>query len=245
MFSSAVQAPSQLNSDVWERHTVPGARHLQEELAFLKCHSLLGRNIKSGKSPYIAGLWKRCLARTSPNAWVDITLRKYILRVVQMWVGQIMEFFLLLLQANPIFSYFLSPEYFNLVFRLKKKSIFNKKVSWQLASYFYPEWRDYSEKEHTGENSRVMYNHRMGTFCLNIKQFRWMISLIFTLALGVKKSQAKPNQNDGWNYLKAFFFFFLISHVRAGSCQQTICKSKEDFSCDFLHQVFVSTSLID
>lgn len=127
MFSSAVQAPSQLNSDVWERHTVPGARHLQEELAFLKCHSLLGRNIKSGKFPYVAGLWKRCLARTSPNAWVDITLRKYILRVIQMWVGQIMEFFLLLLEANPIFSYFLSPEYFNLVFCLKKKVYSTKK----------------------------------------------------------------------------------------------------------------------
>lgn len=95
-----------------------------EELAFLKYHRLssvcLGETTKSEKFPYVAGLWKRCLTRTSPNAWVDITLRKYIFRVIQMWAGQIMEFFLLLLHANPIFSYFLSPEYFNLFLCLKK-----------------------------------------------------------------------------------------------------------------------------
>lgn len=140
-----VQAPSQFIWDLWERHVVPEARLIcrsQEELAALKCHRLSAvcsaESMKSGKFPYIVAFWKSCLDSTSPNAQVGSTLGKYILKIIQMWAGQIMELFPL--QVTLIFLSFLSPKYFNLCPLEKKNKKIDRRVSRQLASCFLP-WR--------------------------------------------------------------------------------------------------------
>lgn len=76
-----------------------------------------------------------------PNVWVDCTVRKCMLRVIQTWLSQIMELFLL--QGNPIFLSFYCLKYFNLSFLLKRKKNIKKlkicrNLSRKFASYLLP-----------------------------------------------------------------------------------------------------------
>lgn len=110
MLPRAPEAHSHFIWSLQEAHAVPRARCIFHSLNNLQlwhfpaCQQPLPKRAWKGRLPYTTYFWKNFLPSTTPKVWVDSTIRKSILSVIQMWPGQITEVFLL--QGNQVFLSF-------------------------------------------------------------------------------------------------------------------------------------------